>query len=160
MVFVVKKLLNVGLDLTLWQKGIKKPPERNEWQICGFRLSLAGCCQQTCRCQHLQALLRQHLVPWVQRIYPFKKCAFWRILCRSAPQKPSAAVGGIPIFGGLAAIFAGLEFAGHLYLMCFAGKVQAMPHSNLAALCPSITAEWDWLAAVYICKTCPSFCRH
>ncbi len=32
------------------------------------------------------------------------------------------AVGGIPIFGGLAAIFAGLEFAGLLYLARFAGE--------------------------------------
>jgi hypothetical protein len=31
-------------------------------------------------------------------------------------------VGSIPIFGGLAAIFAGLEFAGLLYLAHFAGE--------------------------------------
>jgi hypothetical protein len=28
-------------------------------------------------------------------------------------------------------------------------KVQATTHSNLAALCPSSTVEWDWLAVVY-----------
>jgi hypothetical protein len=49
----------------------------------------------------------------------------------------------------LAAIFVGLEFAGLPHLMRFAGKVQAMPHSILAALRLSIAAEWDQLAAVY-----------
>jgi hypothetical protein len=38
-------------------------------------------------------------------------------------------------------------------------KDQATLHSNLAALFLSIAAEWDWLAAVYISKTCCSF-RH
>jgi hypothetical protein len=33
-----------------------------------------------------------------------------------------AAVGGILVFGGLAAIFTGLEFAGHRHQACFAGK--------------------------------------
>ncbi len=33
-----------------------------------------------------------------------------------------AAIGGILVFGGLAAIFAGLEFAGLRHQACFAGK--------------------------------------
>ncbi len=37
-------------------------------------------------------------------------------------QNRPAAVGGLHVSGGLAAIFAGLEFAGQSYLMCFAGK--------------------------------------
>jgi hypothetical protein len=41
-----------------------------------------------------------------------------RLLHRNRP----GAVGGIPVFGGLAAIFAGLEFAGLLYILCFAGE--------------------------------------
>ncbi len=40
------------------------------------------------------------------------------VMCLNHP----AAVAGIPIFGGLAAIFGGLEFAGLLYLTCFSGK--------------------------------------
>jgi hypothetical protein len=40
-------------------------------------------------------------------------------LCR---QNCLAIVGGIHISGGLAAIFAGLEFAGLLYMMRFAGE--------------------------------------
>jgi hypothetical protein len=31
-------------------------------------------------------------------------------------------------------------------------KGQATPHTNLAALCPSVTSEWDQLAAVQIRK--------
>jgi hypothetical protein len=39
-------------------------------------------------------------------------------------------------------------------------KGQANPHANLAAQRLSITAEWDQLAAVQICKTCRFFrCR-
>jgi hypothetical protein len=41
----------------------------------------------------------------------------------------------------------------------FQAKDQAMPRANLAALRPSITMELDWLAVVYIDKTCHSFCR-
>jgi hypothetical protein len=33
MVFNVKKLLNIAVALTLWQRGEKKPPRRNEQQI-------------------------------------------------------------------------------------------------------------------------------
>jgi hypothetical protein len=47
----------------------------------------------------------------------------------------------------LAAIFAGLEPAGLRYEEHSAETVQAMPHSNLATLCPSITAE----GAYYSC---------
>ncbi len=56
------------------------------------------------------------------------------------------AVGEILIFSGLAAIFAGLEFAGLLNQ----AKGQATPHANLAALRLSVAAEWDQLAAVKI----------
>jgi hypothetical protein len=38
-------------------------------------------------------------------------------------------------------------------------KGQAMPHANFATLCPSVAAEWDWLAAVQIRKTYRSFRR-
>ncbi len=33
MVFNVKKLLNDGVDLTLWQRGKKKQHEQSEWQV-------------------------------------------------------------------------------------------------------------------------------
>jgi hypothetical protein len=36
-------------------------------------------------------------------------------------------------------------------------KSQAMPHANLATLCPSIVTEYDLLAVVYIYNTCLSF---
>jgi hypothetical protein len=45
-------------------------------------------------------------------------------------------------------VFAGLELAGLLYLVCILQtNAQAMPHVNLTAPHPSITAGWDWLAA-------------
>jgi hypothetical protein len=40
------------------------------------------------------------------------------------------------------------------------GKGQAKTNANLSALFPSIAAEWDRLAAVYICKTGRSFRSH
>jgi hypothetical protein len=49
-----------------------------------------------------------------------------------------AAVGGILVFGGLTAIFAGLEFDTRPVLQA---KAQAMPHSNLSTLRQSIAAE-------------------
>jgi hypothetical protein len=52
-----------------------------------------------------------------------------------------AAVGGILVFGGLAAIFAELEFTGLFNLQRHAAKGQATPHANFAALCPSVAAE-------------------
>jgi hypothetical protein len=39
-------------------------------------------------------------------------------------------------------------------------KVQATPHSNLAAQCLSIATETDRLKAVYIRNTCRSSHRH
>jgi hypothetical protein len=52
-----------------------------------------------------------------------------------------AAVGGILVLGGLAAIFAELEFAGLLNRQRWVDKGQATPHANLAALRPFVTAE-------------------
>jgi hypothetical protein len=68
-----------------------------------------------------QVLLRWHLVPCVQRIYPGEKYIFWRIQRWLALLTPPSAV-GILIFSGLATIFVGLELSGLLYLMCFAGE--------------------------------------
>jgi hypothetical protein len=39
-------------------------------------------------------------------------------------------------------------------------KGQATPHANLAALHLFVAAEWDWLAAVQIRKTCLTFHCH
>jgi hypothetical protein len=51
-------------------------------------------------------------------------------------QNHPAAVGGILYSGGLAIIFAGLEFGGLLYLQLLQPKGQATPHANLAAYVP------------------------
>jgi hypothetical protein len=65
-----------------------------------------------------------------------------------------AVLGRILDSGRLAVIFTRLEFAGLLYAECLQVKVQAKPHTNLAALHQSIPAEWHQLAVEYIHKTC------
>jgi hypothetical protein len=71
------------------------------------------------------------------------------------------AVGGIPIFGGLAAIFAGLEFSRLLYIMPFEGKSPdyaslksgrhtSVHHPGMVPASGSI---------LYIRKSCVLFCR-
>jgi hypothetical protein len=61
----------------------------------------------------------------------------------SSLRRPNhlATVGGILVFRGLAAIFAGLEFAGLDTRRVLQAKALATPHSNLTALCQSIAAE-------------------
>jgi hypothetical protein len=71
-----------------------------------------------------------------------------------------AAVSGILVFGGLAAIFAELEFAVLFNWQRLAAKrsgYASLP--NFAALRLSVAAEWDRKAAVQIGKTYRSF-RH
>jgi hypothetical protein len=70
-----------------------------------------------------------------------------------------AAVAEILVFGGLAAIFAELEFAGLLNLQRFAAKRSGYASANFAALHPSVAVEWDRKAAVQIRKTYRSFRR-
>jgi hypothetical protein len=65
-------------------------------------------------------------------------------------QNRPVAVGGIPDSWGLATEFAELEFAGLLCPQCLQLKVHTTSHINLAVLCKTISAEWDWLAAEYI----------
>ncbi len=92
---------------------------------------------------------------WGDQSYNYS--ASWTTCCRPA----AAAIVGL--WGARLAVLA-MELVGiSINIKCFVGESQAMPHANLAALCPSITAEWNWLAAEYVyCtyKTCPSFrCR-
>jgi hypothetical protein len=72
------------------------------------------------------------------------------------------AVSRILIFGGLAAIFAGLEFAGLLYILRFGGERPG--YTSFKSGCPiSIHRHGMGLArgsTVYIRKTCRSFRRH
>jgi hypothetical protein len=62
-----------------------------------------------------QELLRQHEVP-------IENASFCRFSAGLRRPNHLAAVGGILVFGGLAAIFAGLEFAGLRHQAHFAGK--------------------------------------
>jgi hypothetical protein len=78
----------------------------------------------------------------------------------SADPHHPAVLSGILDSSGLAAILGGLEPSRFLYLVRSSGDRLAMPHTNLAALHPSSTAECDWLVAEQIRKTCRSFrCR-
>jgi hypothetical protein len=62
-------------------------------------------------------------------------------------------MGGIPIFGELAALFARLEFTGFLYLMRFAGKSPGYASLKSGSFVSIIAKEWDRLVVVYVCKT-------
>ncbi len=65
-------------------------------------------------------------------------------------QDHPAVVGRILDSGRFAAIFAGLEFAGLFYLARFEGKRPGEASQQFDCPMPSIAAERDWLAAVYI----------
>ncbi len=72
---------------------------------------------------------------------PDGKFALRRVQRRPTPPKSVSGRGGNLVLGGLAAIFAELEFAGLLNWQCFAARGQATPYANLAALRPSVAAE-------------------
>ncbi len=67
-----------------------------------------------------------------------------------------AAIGRILDSSRLVAIFAGLELLDFSIWSIVQVKVQVTPHANQAALCLSITVEWDQLMAVHICSF---YCR-
>jgi hypothetical protein len=91
MVFNMKKLLNVGVDLTLWQRGLKKQLGQNERQILQILAGMTGFHWQMAQADVYQQLFRQHAYPKVQRTYPDGKYAFrqfrhwlsgcWQNLC-------------------------------------------------------------------------------
>jgi hypothetical protein len=60
-------------------------------------------------------------------------------------------------FWQIGAIFAGIEFAGLLNLVLFAGERPGSASCQSGALRLSITVELDRLAAIYIHNTCHSF---
>jgi hypothetical protein len=64
----------------------------------------------------------------------WQKYVFRRNQLSPAPLKQPAAVGGILIFSGVAAIVAGLEFSRLLYLMRLAGESPG--YASLKAGCP------------------------
>ncbi len=131
----MKKLLNVGVDLTLQQRGKMKRHWRNERQILRTlatydRFSPVNISTQTSTNSFLDSMHSPRS----------RGCILMEIYL-SADLALFYAVGGICVYGVSAAIFPGLEFAGLLYIMRFAGQVQATPHSNLAALHPSVASE-------------------
>jgi hypothetical protein len=74
-------------------------------------------------------------------LYPDGKYVFWQIQC-------PAAVSGILIFGSCPPYSLDLNLLVFSISRVLQAKVQATPHSNLAALFPSIAAECDQLAVI------------
>ncbi len=81
MVCNIKKLLNNSIDLTQQGKGRKKQCKQDESTFCGFLPADRSTPTN-------QELLKQLVVPWVQRMYPDGKFNFKRIYCRSKQQGP------------------------------------------------------------------------
>jgi hypothetical protein len=104
-----------------------------------------------------QDLLRQHVVVGTKGCILIENTSFGGFSASLHYKNHSVAVSRILISRRLATIFAVLEFVDFAIWCFLQAKVLAMPHSNLAALHPSIAMEWDWLAAVHIPKTCCFF---
>jgi hypothetical protein len=68
-----------------------------------------------------QELLRQHVVPWVQRMYPNGKYVFQPIQPQLTPPRPHSSSWRNCDLGGFDAIFGRLELAGLRYLEHSAG---------------------------------------
>ncbi len=129
----------------------------------GFMPSIAVFAGEHANADIYPELLRQHVVPWVQR-----DVAWWKIR-PSANSAPACA--GLRRPDQLAAVaefwfsvdwppyspnLNSLDFSSGSVLR---PKGQATPHANFSALRPSVAAEWNLLVAVQIHKTCCSFCR-
>jgi hypothetical protein len=130
MIFNMKKLLNVGVDLTLRQRGKKKQGGRKEATQAEWAADIVdfGCQWPVFTGERLNAdvyqqLFRQHASPWVQGMYRDGKiCLSVDSALSYAPKTAEQMVCGIRVSVGSAAIFTRIEFAGLLYIMCFAGK--------------------------------------
>jgi hypothetical protein len=136
MVFNMKKLLNVGVDLTLWRRGHKKRFGQNERQILRILARMTGFRRRTAQADVYQQLFRQHAYPKVQRTHPDGKYAFrqFRHWPRGCSQNSLFPADRLPYSPDLNSPDFSISCA-------LQAKVQVMPHSNLAALRPSVAAE-------------------
>jgi hypothetical protein len=114
LILKMKKLLNDSLDLTWRPSGGKK------W--CGFTPPMAVFAGECANADIYQELLRQHVVPWVQRDVAWRKIRPSAVSAPANTLKSVSGCGRILVFGGLAAIFAELEFAGLLNQQPFFGQ--------------------------------------
>ncbi len=110
-----------------------------------------------CRHRRQPSALRRHLVPWVQQTYPSEKYALWRTQHWPAPLHHQQLMVEFRFLADLPPFLPDFNLLDFSISSILQAKAQATPHSNLAALSPSINTEWDWLAGVYIRKTCRSF---
>jgi hypothetical protein len=85
MVFNVKKLLNVGLSLTLR----RKEPMRAEWapDLADLRHRRPVFASEREKTDISQKFLRQQVVPRGQKTYPDRKYVLWQIQRRPTPPK-------------------------------------------------------------------------
>ncbi len=113
----------------------------------GFTWPKAGFHRQTCKCRHLPRAFETVCGPLGLKDVSWQKIFLW-IQRRPTLQHHPVAVGGIPVSGGSATIFADLNSLGLSTCSVLQPKGHTMPHANLAALHLSIAAEWDRLAAV------------
>ncbi len=131
-------------------------------RFLGFRSSLASFRRRTCRRQRLPSAFETAFGPLGL------EDLFWQKIRLSADSAPACTaettqwllaefrfLANWPLYSP---DLNSLDFS---ILCVLQAKVQATPHSNLAALCPSIAMKWDRLVVVYVRKTWPSFrCRY
>jgi hypothetical protein len=118
----MKKLLNVGVVLTLWRRSKKKRYEWNEQQIMWILAAndqfLPASISTT---TSTNSILDSIHAPRSRGRILTENTLFRGFSPVLHCQNHPAAVDGLRFSSGSAAIFAGLEFAGLFHLMCFAG---------------------------------------
>ncbi len=150
MVFNVKKHLNVGVGLTIRQKGRSGMSGRSS----RFTPLKAGFCWGTCKRWHLSRAFETGWGP----LRP--KDVAWQKICLVADSVPAyTAKTTKRLLAEFRFLADWLLYSPNLNPLDFdtkrvlQAKARATPHSNLTALCQSIAAEKDRKAAVCIRKT-------
>jgi hypothetical protein len=108
--------------------------------------------------------LRKHVVPWIKQTYPDGNYVFQQ---DSAPAHTAQTTQQF-LRETMAKFWTPadwLPYSPDLNLLDFSvwsvlqEKVQAMPHTSLAALRRSITRQWNRMSQAYVSRTCRSFRR-
>jgi hypothetical protein len=111
-----------------------------------------------------QGLLRKHVVPWIKRTYPDGNYVFQQ---DSAPAHTARTTQEF-LTETMAEFWTPADwppYSPDLNPLDFSvwsvlqQKVQATPHTSLAALRRSITREWNRMSPAYVRRTCRSFRR-
>jgi hypothetical protein len=148
-VFNVSKMLKESVDLMLqWRSG-KKQSKHNESRSCRF---LPAKRSMTMFTKRFWNSMRSS---GVQRTYPDGKYIFWQSASPHG-QDHLAVLGGILDYPSYSPHLNPLDLSIWSILQA---KVQVTPQPIWPPLRSSIAAEWYWLAAEYIRKTCHLFCH-